>query len=89
MAIERAMIFAAKEEIESVDLANTVRAATPRDPEYSPDLRQASAELERAHILRVIEQCGGNKRKEAKLFGLGVTSLYRKLGASSTGADGV
>jgi DNA-binding NtrC family response regulator len=80
-AIERAVIFAANEEIAPADLPDPVRAATPRDPEYSANLREATAEFERAHILRVIEQCGGNKRKAARLLGLGVTSLYRKLGA--------
>jgi DNA-binding NtrC family response regulator len=81
-AIERAVIFAAGQELAPDDLPDAVRAATPRDPEYSPDLRAATAEFERAHILRVIEECGGNKRKAARLLGLGVTSLYRKLGAS-------
>jgi DNA-binding NtrC family response regulator len=80
-AIERAVIFAAGEEIVPEDLPDAVRAAIPRDPEYSTNLREATAEFERAHILRVIEQCGGNKRKAARLLGLGVTSLYRKLGA--------
>jgi DNA-binding NtrC family response regulator len=80
-AIERAVIFASGPEIASLDLPEPVRAASPRDPEFSLDLREATAEFERAHILRVIEQCGGNKRKAAKLLGLGVTSLYRKLGA--------
>ncbi len=87
-AIERAVIFAAQEEITPEDLPDAVRAATPRDPEYSPNLREATAEFERAHILRVIEQCGGNKRKAAKLLGLGATSLYRKLGAPVQQPDG-
>ena len=86
-AIERAVIFAAGEEIATVDLPDPVRAATPRDPEYSANLREATAEFERAHILRVIEECGGNKRKAAKMLGLGVTSLYRKLGAPSHTVD--
>ena len=86
-AIERAVIFAGREEIESIDLPDPVRAATPRDPEYSVNLREATAEFERAHILRVIEQNEGNKRKAAKVLGLGVTSLYRKLGATSPAAD--
>ncbi len=80
-AVERAVIFAANEDITPSDLPDPVRAATPREPEYSHNLREATAEFERAHILRVIEQCGGNKRKAARLLGLGVTSLYRKLGS--------
>jgi DNA-binding NtrC family response regulator len=80
--VERAVIFASGDELAPADLPEQVRAARPRDPEATPDLREATAEFERVHILRVIEQCGGNKRKAAKLLGLGVTSLYRKLGAA-------
>ncbi|HXG61723.1 MAG TPA: sigma-54 dependent transcriptional regulator [Planctomycetota bacterium] len=80
--VERAVIFASGEEIVPADLPEPIRGAVPRDPELPVDLRQATRAFERAHILRVIEQCGGNKRKAARLLGLGTTSLYRKLGAS-------
>jgi DNA-binding NtrC family response regulator len=80
-SIERAVIFATGDEIAAVDLPDAVRAATPREPDYATNLREATAEFERAHILRMIEKCGGNKRKAARLLGLGVTSLYRKLGS--------
>jgi DNA-binding NtrC family response regulator len=85
-AIERAVIFASGDEIAPSDLPEAVRGAGPVDPETAVeaapiDLRTATAEFERAHILRVIADCGGNKRRAAKLLGLGVTSLYRKLGA--------
>jgi DNA-binding NtrC family response regulator len=86
-AIERAVIFAAGPQVTAEDLPDPVRAASPRDPEYATDLREATAEFERAHILRVIEQCGGNKRKAARELGMGVTSLYRKLGTSSSSAE--
>jgi DNA-binding NtrC family response regulator len=86
-AIERAVIFAAGAEIAPADLPDAIRAATPRDPEYAVNLRDATAEFERAHILRVIEQSGGNKRKAAKALGLGVTSLYRKLGSPNASSD--
>ncbi|MFO0985096.1 MAG: sigma-54 dependent transcriptional regulator [Planctomycetota bacterium] len=85
-AIERAVIFAAKQQLAATDLPDPVRAAAPRDAEYSQNLREATADFERAHILRVIEQCGGNKRKAARLLGLGVTSLYRKLGTATPSA---
>jgi DNA-binding NtrC family response regulator len=81
-AIERAVIFAATDVVTPADLPEAVRAATPRDLEWPGDLREATAEFERAHILRVIAQCDGNKRQAAKVLGLGVTSLYRKLNAT-------
>ena len=86
-AIERAVIFTSGEEITAVDLPEPVQAARPRDPDFAANLREATTGFERAHILRVIEQCGGNKRKAAKLLGLGVTSLYRKLGGAVRSAD--
>ena len=90
-AIERAVIFAASEQITAVDLPEPVRAAVPREPDYQVNLqlnlREATAEFERAHILRVIEENDGNKRKAAKVLGLGVTSLYRKLGTTNPTAD--
>ena len=79
-AIERAVIFAAGPEIAPADLPDSFRGVTPRDPEYPPELEAATREFERGHILKVIEQCGGNKRKAAKVLGIGATSLYRKLG---------
>ena len=65
------------------DLPESFRGVTPRDLEYPPELEAATREFERAHILKVIEQCGGNKRKAAKQLGIGATSLYRKLGDPS------
>jgi DNA-binding NtrC family response regulator len=79
-AVERSIIFAAGAEIVAADLPESVRGATPRDADYPAELDAATREFERAHILKVIEQCGGNKRKAAKMLGIGATSLYRKLG---------
>ncbi len=79
-SIERAVIFAATTEIVPSDLPESFRSVTPRDADYSPQLETATREFERSHILKVIEQCGGNKRKAAKVLGIGATSLYRKLG---------
>jgi DNA-binding NtrC family response regulator len=86
-AIERAVIFAASEEIAPSDLPDPVRSATPRDPEYPSNLHAATVEFERDHILRMIEEAGGNKRKAARMLGVGVTSLYRKLGAPNPAAE--
>ena len=79
-AMERAVIFTAGPEIVPADLPEGFRAVTPRDPDGPLELDAATREFERAHIQKVIEQCGGNKRKAAKLLGIGATSLYRKIG---------
>jgi DNA-binding NtrC family response regulator len=39
------------------------------------------AEVERDHILRVYRRLGGNKSKTARLLGIGLNTLRRKLGA--------
>jgi DNA-binding NtrC family response regulator len=70
------------------ELSNAIERAVifAAGPELvPPELEAATREFERAHILRVIEQCDGNKRKAAKVLGIGATSLYRKLGAPAEG----
>lgn len=37
------------------------------------------ASMEKAHILSVLEQCGGNKTEAAKVLNIAVATLYRKL----------
>jgi DNA-binding NtrC family response regulator len=43
------------------------------------NLRAAVREYERHHILRVLRECGDDKRETARRLGLGLSSLYRKL----------
>ncbi len=42
-------------------------------------LRTALRDYERQHILRVLKECGDDKREAARRLGLGLSSLYRKL----------
>ena len=37
------------------------------------------AELEKRHILKILERSGGNKTEAARLLGVAITTLYRKL----------
>ena len=39
----------------------------------------ALGDLERRHILRVLEHTRGNKAEAARLLGIGIATLYRKL----------
>jgi transcriptional regulator of acetoin/glycerol metabolism len=46
-------------------------------PCHSPQL--SLAEVDRIHILRVLELCGGNRLLAARALGIGKTTLYRFL----------
>jgi len=53
------------------------------DPKLKPSGKTeqclALAQVQRAHVLRVYEQTGGNKSETAKLLGIGQNTLRRKL----------
>ena len=44
-------------------------------------------ELERRYIRLVLERCGGNKAKAARVLGVDRTTLWRKLSSESEGGD--
>ena len=80
-ALERAVILAAGDVLDVADVAG------PRGPraqlgglttftgEHVPTLD----ELERTHILRVLELCEGQKTKAAAMLGINRTTLWKKL----------
>ncbi|SOD92751.1 sigma-54-dependent transcriptional regulator [Spirosoma fluviale] len=43
------------------------------------------ATVEQQHIRRVLQQTNGNKTETARLLGIGLTTLYRKLGEAGVG----
>jgi DNA-binding NtrC family response regulator len=89
-ALERAMILAEGSLLSWADFPpELVRPAAGDDRDLgadSDDLRSALDRFERAHILRVLDRCGGDKREAARRLGLGLSSLYRKLDESGTGS---
>lgn len=74
--VERAVVLAQERRVEVEDLPEEVRATSGVDRGGNP-LRLA--EVERAHILRVLEDTGGNRTKAAALLGIGVATLFRRL----------
>lgn len=79
--LERAVALAHFEEIQVEDLPEKIRQNI-RGPAFSgnemPELLTLE-EVERRHVLRVLEACNGNRTDAAKLLGLDRKTLYRKL----------
>jgi two-component system, NtrC family, response regulator AtoC len=79
--LERAVALAHFEEIQVDDLPDKIRNRT-RMPSLSghdlPELLTLE-EVERRHVLRVLEACNGNRTDAAKMLGLDRKTLYRKL----------
>jgi DNA-binding NtrC family response regulator len=85
-ALERAAALAAADHIEAdqvlpPDAARAGEAATPAPGDAPMTLEQ----LERRHILRVLEEAGGNRERAAAVLGISARTLYRKLREYETG----
>lgn len=79
--IERAVILADSPTIEPVHLPERLTKKA-MDPEFCPTDTQASltlGEMERNHILKVLNLTKGNKSKTAELLGISRAALWRKL----------
>jgi two-component system response regulator HydG len=70
-AVERAMVVAREPELREEDFALELRAA--------PATGRTLEEVERAHILRVLEECGGNQTRAAEALDIDRVTLYNKL----------
>jgi DNA-binding NtrC family response regulator len=79
--IERAVIFAAGDVIDVADVAGPRRpgAQVPGLTTFTGDHVPSLDELERTHILRVLELCEGQKTKAASMLGINRTTLWKKL----------
>lgn len=79
-ALERAVILAEGPILTPDDFPPELMPETDRVASSSGDnLRAALRDYERRHILRVLSECGDDKRDAARRLGLGLSSLYRKL----------
>ncbi|MCX5742406.1 MAG: sigma-54 dependent transcriptional regulator, partial [Proteobacteria bacterium] len=81
--LERAVALAHFEEIQVDDLPEKVRnqhrrTAIPSAGDAGVELITLE-EVERRHVVRVLDACGGNRTDAAKVLGLDRKTLYRKL----------
>jgi len=79
--LERAVALARFEEIQVEDLPEKIRSSRHRMSLSGTELPELLAleEIERRHVLRVLEACDGNRTDAAKMLGLDRKTLYRKL----------
>jgi two-component system response regulator HydG len=89
--LERAVALAHFEEIQVDDLPEKIRAHNPKRSQALagndiPELLTLE-EVERRHVLRVLEACHGNRTDAAKILGLDRKTLYRKLLRWGVGDD--
>jgi len=78
--VERALVLAQGTRIDAEDLPDDVRRSEPGTgaPGLMPVARTL-ADVEREHILQVLESVGGNRTRAATLLDIGSATLFRKL----------
>jgi DNA-binding NtrC family response regulator len=81
--LERAMLLGEGDLIHARFLAAVSPSTKPRPTE----LRDAVREFERRHILEVLERTRYDKREAARLLGISLASLYRKLALDADAPD--
>jgi DNA-binding NtrC family response regulator len=74
--VQRLIVMSDAELVQVAHLPLAMRYSVPRDP----GLHLTLAEVEAAHIRRVLEHCGGNKSRAAQLLGIDRKTLRKKLG---------
>jgi len=71
-AVERAMVVGQEPELQEQDFIF-------KPPSVSTGAGKTLEEMERAHILRVVEECGGNQSHAAEILDIDRVTLYHKL----------
>ncbi|HEV8323151.1 MAG TPA: sigma 54-interacting transcriptional regulator [Myxococcota bacterium] len=80
-ALERALILSRGGTLELGHLPEELRAAAAGGGAGGTAAGTRLDELERRHIRRVLEECGGNRTRAAEVLGLSRSTLKRKLAA--------
>jgi len=73
-AIERAMVVAQEPELQEQDFILKPKGNNGNGPES-----RTLEEIEKAHILRVVEECGGNQTRAAEVLDIDRVTLHNKL----------
>ena len=86
--IERMVALAKGPQIEFEDLPSVVRHGTARRAEAIQTGLQTLHDVERAHILAVLQSVGGVRQRAAAILGIDRKTLYRKLLRYGLAEDG-
>ncbi|MGH7163095.1 MAG: sigma-54-dependent transcriptional regulator [Planctomycetota bacterium] len=84
--IERAVVLATGDLIGEGDIADINQPRAPQPVSIPFRVGQSLADLEREAILRTLKAAGGDKDTAARILGIGVATLYRRLKEIEEGA---
>lgn len=82
-----ACMMAESELIDVRDLPERIRTRAAEAETENPNELLPLAEMERRHVLRVLEQVGGNKVQAAKILGINRATVYRIVNEPDPGED--
>jgi transcriptional regulator with PAS, ATPase and Fis domain len=77
--IEHTMILADGETLQLRDLPAAIVASGQNHPAFTYNLKEASRQFEKQHIIRVLEHVGQDRKEAAQLLDISLSSLYRKI----------
>ena len=77
--VERAVALCASNMVELEDLPDEIRRHSPADDKIILPVGSSMDEIERQAILQTLRKTGGDKELAARLLGIGLATLYRRL----------
>lgn len=77
--IEHTMILADGAWITLNDLPSSIRGEKGGVAPYTQDLKEATRQFEKQHIRRVLDEANDDRKEAARLLGISLSSLYRKI----------
>jgi two-component system response regulator HydG len=69
------------------DLPERIRSRAAEAQNEDPSELLPLADIERRHVLRVLEQVGGNKVQAAKILGINRATVYRIVNETDPGEE--
>ena len=78
-AVKHGAALATAPHIDEADLPEELLAPPPTAAAAAPDALRPLAEVEREHVLRVLDACDGSQADAARVLGIARNTLWRKL----------